>query len=194
MSHPMKAGAEPVDRLSDRELLDRTRASLGSPAARAAAGELLRRYRRPVYLWCFRYVGEHERALDMSQDVLLAAYQRMGEFEGRAAFSSWLYAIARNRCLNEIRRDDQWTDVDPDSLIDETNRFDERLEAEIQSEKLVELAARVLDDEERKAIWLRYVDLMSVDQITAVLKLDHKSGARAVLQRARRKLREEWKP
>jgi len=194
MSHPMKAGAEPVDRLSDRELLDRTRASLGSTAARAAAGELLRRYRRPVYLWCFRYVGEHERALDMAQDVLLAAYQRMGEFEGRAAFSSWLYAIARNRCLNEIRRDDQWTDVDPDSLIDEGNRFDERLEAEIQSEKLVELAARVLDDEERKAIWLRYVDLMSVDQITAVLKLDHKSGARAVLQRARRKLREEWKP
>ncbi len=194
MSHPMKAGAEPVDRLSDRELLDRARASLGSTAARAAAGELLRRYRRPVYLWCFRYVGEHERALDMSQDVLLAAYQRMGEFEGRAAFSSWLYAIARNRCLNEIRRDDQWTDVDPDSLIDEANRFDERLEAQIQSEKLVELAARVLDDEERKAIWLRYVDLMSVDQITAVLKLDHKSGARAVLQRARRKLREEWKP
>ncbi|HEU4929691.1 MAG TPA: sigma-70 family RNA polymerase sigma factor [Candidatus Krumholzibacteria bacterium] len=193
MSHPMKAGAEPVDRLSDRELLDRAREAPGEAAARAAAGELLKRYRRPVYVWCFRYVGEHERALDMAQDVLLAVYQRMGEFEGRAAFSSWLYAITRNRCLNEIRRDDMWADVDPDSLIDESNRFDERLDAEIQSEKLVALAARVLDEQERKAIWLRYAELMSVDQITAVLKLDHKSGARAVLQRARRKLRDEWK-
>ena len=189
----MKAGAEPVDRLSDRELLDRARELPGSAAARAAAGELLRRYRRPVYVWCFRYVGEHERALDMAQEVLLAAYQRMGEFEGRAAFSSWLYAITRNRCLNEIRHDDRWADVEPDSIIDESNRFDERLEAEIESEKLAALAARVLDEQERKAIWLRYAELMSVDQITAVLKLDQKSGARAVLQRARRKLREEWK-
>jgi RNA polymerase sigma-70 factor (ECF subfamily) len=163
-------------------------------AARAAAGELLKRYRRPVYVWCFRYVGEHERALDMAQDVLLAAYQRMGEFEGRAAFSSWLYAIARNKCLNAIGRDDRWADVDPDSLIDESNRFEERLEAEIQSEKLVELMGRVLDAEERQAIWLRYADLMPVDQITAVLKLDQKTGARAVLQRARRKLRDAWKP
>lgn len=193
MSHPMKAGAEPVDRLSDRELLDRARESRDRAAARAAAGELLRRYRRPVYVWCFRYVGEHERALDMAQEVLLAAYQRMGEFEGRAAFSSWLYAITRNRCLNEIRHDDRRADVEPDSLIDESNRFDERLEAEIESEKLVALAARVLDEQERKAIWLRYAEMMSVDQITAVLKLDQKSGARAVLQRARRKLREEWK-
>lgn len=193
MSHPMKAGAEPVDRLSDRELLDRARESRDRAAARAAAGELLRRYRRPVYVWCFRYVGEHERALDMAQEVLLAAYQRMGEFEGRAAFSSWLYAITRNRCLNEIRHDDRRADVEPDSLIDESNRFDERLEAEIESEKLVALAARVLDEQERKAIWLRYAEMMSVDQITAVLELDQKSGARAVLQRARRKLREEWK-
>jgi RNA polymerase sigma-70 factor, ECF subfamily len=144
-------------------------------------------------VWCFRYFGEHERALDMAQEVLLAAYQRMGEFEGRAAFSSWLYAITRNRCLNEMRHDDRWADVEPDSLIDESNRFDEQLEAAIESEKLVDLAMRVLDEEERKAIWFRYVDLMSVDQITAVLKLDQKSGARAILQRARRKLREEWK-
>jgi RNA polymerase sigma-70 factor (ECF subfamily) len=182
-----------IDGLTDRELLDRVRESPGAAAGRAAAGELLKRYRRPVYLWCFRYVREHERALDMAQDVLLAAYQRMGEFEGRSAFSSWLFAIARNRCLNEMRHDERREDIEPDSLIDESNRFDERLEAEMLGDKLVELASRVLDEEERKAIWLRYADLMPVDEITLVLKLDQKSGARAVLQRARRKLRAEWK-
>ena len=96
MSHPVSrdSGAD------DRELVERARALPASPEGRAAAGELLRRYRRQVYMWCFRYVRDHERALDMAQDVLLSAYQRLGEFEGRAAFSSWLFVIARNRGLN----------------------------------------------------------------------------------------------
>jgi RNA polymerase sigma-70 factor (ECF subfamily) len=177
---------------SDRELVERARLNPGSADGKAAAGELLRRYRRPVYVWCFRYVGEHERALDMAQDVLLAAYQRLGEFEGRAAFSSWLFVIARNRCLNEMRNDARREDIEPDSLLDESTGFDERLESELQGQRLLELAARVLDEEERKAIWLRYSELLPVDEITAVLNLDHKSGARALLQRARRKLRAAW--
>ncbi len=177
---------------SDRELVERARLNAGSADGKAAAGELLRRYRRPVYVWCFRYVGEHERALDMAQDVLLAAYQRLGEFEGRAAFSSWLFVIARNRCLNEMRNDARREDIEPDSLLDESTGFDERLESEMQGRRLLDLATRVLDEEERKAIWLRYSELLPVDEITAVLNLDHKSGARALLQRARRKLRAAW--
>src|SRR5687767_15333181 len=89
----------------DRDLLEQARSRAGTPDGAAAAAELLRRHRRAVYLWCFRYVRDHERALDMAQDVLLAAYQRMGEFQGRASFSSWLFVIARNRCFNELRND-----------------------------------------------------------------------------------------
>jgi len=184
----MKAGPEP----SDRELVERACRQPAGPESRAAAGELLRRYRRPVYAWCFRYVGEHERALDMAQDVLLAAYQRLGEFEGRAAFSSWLFVIARNRCLNEMRNDARREDIEPDSLIDEALGFEERIETEMQSARLLDLAAEVLDEDERRALWLRYSEFLPVDEITALLKLDDKSGARAVLQRARRKLRAAW--
>jgi RNA polymerase sigma-70 factor (ECF subfamily) len=137
-------------------------------------------------------VGEHERALDMAQEVLLSAYQRLGEFEGRAAFSSWLFVIARNRCLNEMRNDARREDIEPDSLVDDGPGFDEKLEAEMEGRRLLDLAARVLDEDERKAVWLRYSELMPVDEITTLMKLDHKSGARALLQRARRKLRAAW--
>jgi RNA polymerase sigma-70 factor (ECF subfamily) len=178
--------------LSDRELVERARGRPVGPEGRAAAGELLRRYRRPVYVWCFRYVGEHERALDMAQDVLLAAYERLGAFEGRAAFSSWLFVIARNRCLNEMRNDARREDIEPDSLVDDTPGFDERIETEMQSARLLDLAGEVLDEDERKALWLRYSELLPVDEITALLNLDDKSGARALLQRARRKLRAAW--
>jgi len=190
MSQPMKDGTSAGT--PDRELVERAKAHPASAAGREAAGELLRRYRRPVYVWCFRYVGEHERALDMAQDVLLAAYERLGEFEGRAAFSSWLFVITRNRCLNEKRNDHRREDIEPDSIVDESTAFDERLESEMQGQRLLDLAAQVLDDEERKALWLRYSELMPVDEITTVLQLDHKSGARALLQRARRKLRAAW--
>lgn len=178
--------------LSDRELVERTRAQPGGQEGRAAAGELLRRYRRPVYAWCFRYVGEHERALDMAQDVLLAAYERLGEFKGRAAFSSWLFVIARNRCLNEMRNDARREDIEPDSLVDDVAGFDEQIETEMQSARLLDLAADALDEDEREALWLRYSELLPVDEITALLNLEDKSGARAVLQRARRKLRAAW--
>jgi RNA polymerase sigma-70 factor (ECF subfamily) len=188
----MKDGTGASAGTPDRELVERAKAHPDTAAGREAAGELLRRYRRPVYVWCFRYVGEHERALDMAQDVLLAAYQRLVEFEGRAAFSSWLFVIARNRCLNEMRNDARRDDVEPDTMVDESTAFDERLESEMQGQRLLDLAARVLDELERKALWLRYSELMPVDEITIVLQLDQKSGARALLQRARRKLRTAW--
>jgi RNA polymerase sigma-70 factor (ECF subfamily) len=181
MSSPLNA--------PDRELLERARAHADTSAGREAAGELLRRYRRAVYLWCFRYVRDHERALDMAQDVLLAAYQRMGEFEGRAAFSSWLFVIARNRCFNEMRNDARREEVDLESFESEEASVDERIEKEIQGRRLTEAAARVLDTVEQRAIWLRYSERLPVEEITALLKLDQKTGARAVLQRARRKLR-----
>src|SRR5262249_46227774 len=173
----------------DRELIERARAHAGTPPGREAAGELLRRYRRAVYLWCFRYVRDHERALDMAQDVLLSAYQRMGEFEGRSAFSSWLFVIARNRCFNEMRNDARREDVDLKTFESGDVSIEERIEQEIQGRRLTDAAARVLDTTEQRAIWLRYSERMPVDEITTLLKLDQKTGARAVLQRARRKLK-----
>jgi len=134
-------------------------------------------------------VRDHERALDMSQDVLLQAYQRLEQFEGRSAFSSWLFVIARNRCLNEMRRD-HWHDDEELNLVpDERVRFDEALDEASRGDRMLQLMNRVLEPVEREAMWLRYAERMPVEAITRVLKLDGRSGARGLLQRARRKLR-----
>jgi RNA polymerase sigma-70 factor, ECF subfamily len=180
-----------TDRLMppDEDLLALARTRAGDPAGLQAAGELLRRYRQTVYVWCYRYVKDHERAMDMSQDVLLQAYERLDQFEGRSAFSSWLFVIARNRCLNEMRRE-HWADgEEPDLLPDERVRFDEVLDEESRGARLLTLMNEVLDPVERKAVWLRYSERMPVEAITAMLNLDGRSGARGLLQRARRKLR-----
>lgn len=93
--------AAPVEP-TDEELLARHAADPGGAAGRAAASTLLGRHQRRVYVWCHRYVRDPERALELAQDVLLKAYRSLGTFAGRSRFSSWLFAIARNRCLNEI--------------------------------------------------------------------------------------------
>jgi len=57
-----------------------------------------------VYALCRRMLGHDADALDATQDALLAAVRSLRRFDGRAAFGTWLYRIAVNTCLDELRR------------------------------------------------------------------------------------------
>jgi RNA polymerase sigma-70 factor (ECF subfamily) len=176
---------------SDEELLERAVSDFGGTSGRLAASELLRRHQRRVYLWCYRYFRDHERAVDAAQDVLLSAYRALSTFERRSRFSSWLFAITRNRCLKALaaprwlRDEDAGLDHVPDPAPGPEEAYLERQ----NEDRLREIIARHLDPEESEALWLRCFEKMPVDEIGRVLRLDNATGARALLQRARRRLR-----
>ena len=67
---------------------------------REAFDRLVERHQRDVYRLCYRYVGGHEDANDLAQEVFLRAWRSIGRFRGDSAFSTWLYRIAVNACLN----------------------------------------------------------------------------------------------
>src|SRR6266568_3346420 len=80
------------------DLICRARAGDGD-----AFRELTEPHRRELHVHCYRMLGSVADAEDALQDTLLAAWQGLGGFEGRASIRTWLYRIATNRCRNARR-------------------------------------------------------------------------------------------
>src|SRR5881394_3917266 len=86
--------AEPVEQVT----MERARAG-----DERAFRELTDPYRRELQVHCYRLLGSLTDAEDMLQETLLAAWRGLAGFEERSSLRSWLYRIATNRCLNQLR-------------------------------------------------------------------------------------------
>ena len=106
-----------MQQLTDEELLARFQADQGRPGAQAKwLDELFGRYHTKVAAWCFRFTGDRESAGDLAQEVLLRVYRNLDSFRGSAKFSTWLYTIARNHCVNEMRARQSRVEQSADAL------------------------------------------------------------------------------
>jgi RNA polymerase sigma-70 factor (ECF subfamily) len=131
---------------------------------------IVERYRRPVYRICYRFVGNHEDASDLSQDVFIRAYRGLGRFKGQAALGTWIHRIAVNACLNRAAVKSPRTEP-----LDAAQHVDAR--GETPTERLLrdERAVRVreavaqLPDKQRAALILRAYQDLSHQEIAATL-------------------------
>jgi RNA polymerase sigma-70 factor, ECF subfamily len=93
----------PVVELNEISSLDERALVEASLAGRAGAFDLIvERHRRAVYQLCYRFVGNHEDASDLSQDVFLRAFRGLRSFRGQSTLATWLYRIGVNVCLNRV--------------------------------------------------------------------------------------------
>jgi RNA polymerase sigma-70 factor, ECF subfamily len=69
---------------------------------RAAFDVIVRRHQRQVYQLCYRFVGSHEDASDLAQDVFIRAYRGLRGFRSHSSLGTWLYRIAVNVSLNRL--------------------------------------------------------------------------------------------
>lgn len=176
---------------SDLELVRLVQAHPESPEARRAERELLLRWRSRVHAWCWRMVGEREEAEDLAQECLVLVHRALPRFEARAAVTSWIYAIVRNRCLAALRksRPRRADEAELDRVEDPADGPEEAFEKRWDEERVLAAMRSALSPQEQTALWLKAYEGMSVDDITRVLAVREESGARALLQTARRKLR-----
>jgi RNA polymerase sigma-70 factor (ECF subfamily) len=85
--------------LSDDELIDAAR-----QGDRAALEELLRAHQDRIHALCRRLTGNDTDALDATQESMIAVVRGLPRFDGRSAFSTWVYRVTTNACLDELRR------------------------------------------------------------------------------------------
>ena len=178
------------DTWSDKDLLTVAVAEASTARGRQAASSLLRRYHVRVYQWCAAQLGDPDLGQDIAQEVLLKAYHKLDSFGGRSCFSSWLFAIARNRCLDELRRPRLTvSDVAVGEVMDKKATPAADFEARATEAEWQELLARHLEPVEQEVMILRYFECVPIDEITRLLGIRQASGARGLLQKSRRKLR-----
>lgn len=158
----------------------------------ARVNALFAAHQQVVYATCRRAVGSPELAVELAQESLLRAYQKLPTYRGEASFRTWLVAIARYECANAIRKRGEL--LSEDGVIEPTDVASSALSKlrRAEREALVrDAAAAVLDPDEQEVITLRYVEQVPLEQIEALLGLTGASGARGVLQRCKRKLGRE---
>lgn len=66
--------------------------------------ELVRRYQRPITSYVYRMLGDHESALDVTQEVFIKVYNSLTKYSSDYKFSTWLYRIAHNAAIDHMRR------------------------------------------------------------------------------------------
>ena len=155
--------------------------STGREDDRALVGECLRghreafdiiveRHQRQVYQLCYRFSGNHEDASDLAQDVFIRAYRGLHSFKGNSAFSTWLYRIAVNVCLNRLGSPaKKWTPVE---MADRPDFAAERADARLlRSERAAEVRAAIakLPNKQRAALVLRIYHDLPHDQIAEIV-------------------------
>ncbi len=135
---------------------------------REAFDALVERYQRDVYRLCFRYVNNHHDASDLAQEAFLKAYKAIGRFRGDSAFSTWLYRIAVNTCLNfrAARKPD--AQELPDELPAAAPRADDALARAERSRRVREAVAR-LPEKQRATMILKIYQDLSHEEVAQIL-------------------------
>ncbi len=135
---------------------------------REAFDRLVVRYQRDVYRLCYRYVNNHHDANDLAQEAFLRAYRAIGNFRGDSAFSTWLYRIAVNACLNFRAARRLPTEELSETLADAGRPVSESLEQQERSRRVREAVAR-LPEKQRATLILKIYHDLSHEEVAGIL-------------------------
>ncbi len=131
---------------------------------------IVERYRRRLYLLCYRFAGEHEDASDLAQEALVRAYRGIRRFRRQASLSTWLHRIAVNVCLSRVAARKPTSELlQPDRIVD--TRANDPADGILHRERSAQLKAAIarLPKRQRAVVVLRVYHDLPHEEIARIL-------------------------
>ena len=162
-----------------------------------AFSQLVLRYEKKVYALALRMCRNPEDAAEAAQEAFLSAWQGLPFFRGDSAFSTWLYRLTSNACVDLLRRESRHSAAAGPSLDDEELPLDlpdtaptpEAAAEQAELRELIEDGIQSLTPEYREVLVLREIHQLAYDEIADTLSLDL-GTVKSRISRGRRQLRE----
>lgn len=165
-----------------------------------AFNELMRRHYRGVLNYIYRFTNNRETSEDLAQEVFLRVYRSVKRYKPDAKFSTWLYKIATNVCLTEIRSKGRENNVSLDELYQSTGEVQDQsghsaydIVFRKQVRELIFGALRSLPPRERMAIILCKYEELPYEEVAEIIGCTP-GAVKAYVHRGRMKLIEKLKP
>ncbi|MCO4743282.1 MAG: sigma-70 family RNA polymerase sigma factor [Proteobacteria bacterium] len=163
-------------------------------AARAGDAEarawLVERWQQPLFRFCRRMLSSDEDALDATQDTLVKMLRHLEQFDDKRNFSSWVFGIARNRCIDEHRRRKRRVYEEPGDLVDPGPSPIENTTRAQRADQLIDALGK-LPPMYREVLVLYHFEHLKYAEISEALELPMGTVMNRIF-RARRKLREAY--
>jgi RNA polymerase sigma-70 factor, ECF subfamily len=144
---------------------------LAKAGSRPAFESLVRRYQKPLYFLCFRYVRDHDAAADLAQRTFIRVLEKLSELREENTFKSWLFRIGANLALNHIRDHARFVEETEPGMGEEMSRTleaDAQLEAAELAEALRQ-AVGLLPTKQRMTLELRIYEELAFKDIAVAL-------------------------
>lgn len=148
---------------------------------------LYQKYSHQIYRFCLRMLNDREMAEDAFQETFMRVYENRSSFTGDA-FSPWLFAIARNTCLNELRKRKEKVEFNEEFMIPTLDK-----QQDVLVKDYIEQAIAKLPISLREAILLREYEDYSYQEIAEILEIEL-SLVKVRIHRARQLLKEMLQP
>jgi len=162
---------------------------------------LVRKYKMTVFNTIYSIIGNAQEADDIAQEVFLKVYTKAGGFKGKSSFSTWLYRITVNRCVDELRKrnskiisyETEFNEEEKLKLKDvlaskEKDSTQELRQKELQD--IIQKAMNSLPEKYRVILTLKEIEGFSYNEISQIMKISL-GKVKIWLFRARQKLKEK---